>query len=460
MGSVDTASRAWTSPTLNGQLYGEPLVFGDRVYVATENDFVYALSAATGAVVWSRQLGTPVFAGTHLLCSDIIPNVGITGTPVIDPARHEIFVVADELVKSNPAHMLTGLNTTSGKVELSEDVDPPGQIPANLLQRTGLTLDRGRVYWGFGGNAYDCGTYRGRVVGVPAAGGTPRFFTVNPAPGENNAAVWMGGGAPAVGPNGDLWVATGNGSLNQHPYDHSDSVLELTPSLRLLQSFAPANWRQDNSNDLDMTTVPVLLPDGQVIAAGKSQVVYLLNGRHLGGIGGQQAKISPVCGTNIEGGSAHVGMTAYLPCLSGILAVRATMSPPSLHVLWSANMSSGPPIVAGGLVWTIGQDGKLYGLDPATGKIRQQATIGAPVNHFPTPGIGAGLMLAPSAQNVIAFRTSAGATFSAGRDNRHDATPAPGTTRGPMIAAVVLACLATVGALGWFTWLIRRQRRS
>jgi polyvinyl alcohol dehydrogenase (cytochrome) len=462
VGSVDTAARAWTSPTLDGQLYGEPLVLGDRVYVATENDVVYALSAANGAIAWTARLGNAV-PSKLLPCSNINPNVGITGTPVIDPARQEIYVVADELKNGTAAHMLTGLNTTSGQVELSEDVDPPGQIPLNLLQRTGLTLDDGRVYWGFGGNAEDCGKYKGRVVGVPDAGGSPRFFTADAAPDENNGAVWMGGGAPAVSPNGDLWVTTGNGSLNKHPYDDSDAVLELSPSLRLLQYFAPASWRQDNANDLDFSTEPVLLPDGQVIGAGKSQVLYLLNGRHLGGIGGQQVKISPVCSTNIDGGSAHVGMTAYLPCLSGILAVKATRSPPALHVLWSANISSGPPIVAGGLVWTIGQNGKLYGLDPATGKIRQEANIGTPINHFPTPGIGAGLMLAPSARNVIAFRTSAaggaGPATSAARASRHDASPGPATD-GPIATGVVLACLVAVGALGWFIWFIRRQRRT
>jgi len=465
VGSVDTAARAWTSPTLDGQLYGEPLVLGDLVYVATQEDTVYALSAATGEIVWSVQLGKAV-PSEVLPCSNINPVVGITGTPVIDPARREIFLVADEMRNGKPAHILTGLNTATGQVELAEQVDPPGQVPANLLQRTGLTLDDGRVYFGFGGNAEDCGKYRGRVVGVPEAGGTPRFFTVDPAPGENNAGVWMGGGAPAVDRNGDLWVATGNGSLNKHPYDNSDAVLELSPSLRLLQFFAPANWHQDNSNDLDMTTVPVLLSDGQVIGAGKSQVVYLLDGRHLGGIGKPQAKISPVCSTNMDGGSAHIGMTAYLPCLSGPIAVKATRSPPALHVLWSANLSSGPPIVAGGLVWTIGQNGKLSGLDPATGKIRQQATIGAPANHFPTPGIGAGLMLATSARNVIAFRTfaasagrEAGATSSAARDSRHDTSHGP-ATRGRMIAEIGLACLVAVGASGWLTWLIRRKRRT
>jgi len=463
VGSVDTATRAWTSPMLDGQLYGEPLVFDNRVYVATENDVVYALSAATGAIVWSARLGTPVVAGTHLLCSNIIPNVGITGTPVIDPARHEIFVVADELQGSGPAHMLTGLNTATGQIELSQDVDPPGQPPKNILQRTGLTLDDGHVYFGYGGNAEMCGFYRGRVVSVPESGGTPRFLTFAAQPGDDRGAVWMGGGAPAVGPNGDLWVETGPGTeySAKRPYDYSDAVLELSPSLRLVQYFAPADWAVNDANDLDMSTEPVLLPDGQVILAGKSQVIYLLNGSHLGGIGKQQAEISPVCSTNMDGGTAHLGMTAYLPCLSGILAVKATRSPPALHVLWSANASNGPPIVAAGLVWTIGQNGHLYGLDPATGKIRQQAVIGVPANHFPTPGIGAGLLLAPSAQDVVAFRTSTDprVTRTATQDNRHYAA-AGSASSGFMIAGVVLAGLVVVGAAGWFLWFVRRRRST
>ena len=96
---VDTASRAWTSAALDGEIYGEPLVSAGRVYVATENNTVYALSAATGKVAWSRHLATPVPAGS-LPCGDIAPTVGITGTPVIDPARREIFVVADEVAQA------------------------------------------------------------------------------------------------------------------------------------------------------------------------------------------------------------------------------------------------------------------------------------------------------------------------------------------------------------------------
>ena len=101
-----------------------------------------------------------------------------------------------------------------------------------------------------------------------------------------------------------------------------------------------------------------------------------------------------------------MGTTVYLPCLSGIIAVRAGESPASLRLLWSSGTGGGPPIVAAGLVWTIGQDGTLYGLDPATGAVRQQASIGAPANHFPTPAWGTASCWPRHADQVVAFAAS------------------------------------------------------
>jgi len=405
--SVDTTTRAWTSPSLDGQIYGEPLVFGGRVYLATENDTVYALNAATGAVAWSTHVGTPVPASA-LPCGDITPKVGITGTPVIDPSRGEIFVVADEMVNGAPAHMLAGLATATGKTEMTQDVDPAGADTAALLQRTGLTLDDGRVVFGMGGNFGDCASYRGRVIAAPETGGHPRTFTVDAAPGESQGAVWMGGAAPVVDGSGHVWVVTGNGSVYSyaHAYDDSDSVLELSATMRLLQYFAPASWATNNSQDLDMSTAPALLPDGQVILTGKSRIVYLLDGARLGGIGHQQASLGSACSQDIDGGVALTGMTVYLPCEAGLIAVRAAQSPPALRLLWSSGTGGGPPIVAAGLVWTIGGSGELYGLDPSTGKIRQQAPIGAVANHFPTPSVADGLLLAAAANHVVAFSAS------------------------------------------------------
>ena len=463
VGAVDTVRRAWTSRSLDGQLYGQPLVFDHRVYVATESDTVYALSAGTGRVIWSAHLGRAVPAG-RLPCGNIAPTVGITGTPVIDPARDEIFVVADEVLRGAPAHILVGLAAASGKTELRQDVDPRRANPAALLQRTGLTIANNRVYFGFGGHYGDCGSYRGRLVGVPESGGKVTYFTVDSAPGESQGAIWMGGGAPAVDSQGNLWVTTGNGSVHSggHAYDHSDGLLEFSPSLRLLQFFAPRHWASNNAQDLDLSTEPALLSDGEVVVAGKNQTVYLLSRAHLGGIGRQQATLRTACGNDIDGGMAVTGTTVFLPCLNGTVAVKVTKPPHRLRLLWSSGAGGGPPVLAGGLVWTIGQNGKIYGLSPANGKVRQVATLGVPANHFPAPAVAGGLLLATSAKNVVAFRTSSSAAQPArppatpARVIRHPPAAAAATLPWPGIAAIIAAVVAAAGG-GW--WLSRHRSR-
>ncbi len=405
--SIDTATRRWVSPQLDGQLYGEPLVFADDVIVATENNTVYALSSSNGTVIWSRHVARPV-PSSALPCGDISPTVGITGTPVIDPTRREIFVVADEFLNGHPEHHLIGLSASSGAIELNRDVDPPGSDPAALLQRTGLNLDEGRVVFAMGGNYGDCASYRGRVGSVAETGSKPRFFTVDDRAGDSQGAIWMGGAAPVVSAAGDVWVSVGNGSVHTsgQPYDDSDSVLELSPAMRLIQYFAPTSWAQNNSSDFDMTMAPVLLPSGQVLLAGKSKIVYLLNGAHLGGIGNDEASLPSTCSNDIDGGSATEGSIAYIPCLSGTVAIQTTSSPASLRILWSSSNGGGPPLLAAGLVWTIGQNGVVYGLNSITGALRQQASVGAEANHFPTPSVGDGLFLVPGAYRIIAFSTS------------------------------------------------------
>jgi outer membrane protein assembly factor BamB len=470
--SVDLSSRAWTSPALDGTLYTEPLVLGDRVFVATENDTVYALSASTGAVLWSTHVGTPVPSG-DLPCGDIAPTVGITGTPVIDPARSELFAVADELVNGTPAHMLIGVDTSTGKVELTQDVDPSGASPAALLQRTGLTLDAGHVVFGMGGNYGDCATYRGRVFAVPETGGKPEIFTVDAAAGENQGAVWMGGAAPVVDAAGNIWVSTGNGSVysSSHPYDDSDAVLELSPSMVLEQYFAPSNWPSNNSKDLDMSIAPAVLDDGQVVLAGKSRIVYLLDGAHLGGIGSQQASLGPACSQDIDGGVAISGTTVFLPCFSGPIAMTATSSPPTLHLQWQASVGGGPPLLAAGLVWTIGQNGVVYGLNPATGSVRAHATVGVPANHFPTPSVGAGLFLVPTADHVVAFAapptpatpatttTTSAPTTTSTRASHHASAAPPQQGGGSSAGWIALAAaLVVLGVVAGF--VLRRRLRS
>jgi hypothetical protein len=398
---------AWTSPVLDGQVYGEPLESGGRVYVATENDTVYALAADTGAVLWSTHVGTAVPSG-DLPCGDISPEVGITGTPVIDAARGEIFAVADELVSGVPDHFLVGLNMYTGASLLDEAVDPPGSSHPNLLQRTGLNLDEGNVVFGFGGNAGDCEPYHGWIVSVPEPGGPVAFYdTTGSVSNGTQGAVWQGGAAPEVDAAGNIWAATGNGSSSS-PYDGSDSVLELTPGLSLEQLFAPSDWSTDNANDRDLgSSPPALLSDGTVLQAGKSQTAFLLNQQALGGVGGQLTT-TPVCsGSDVDGGLAVSGSTVYLPCEAGVEAVATSASPPAVTVDWQNSDAGGPPILAGGVVWSI-RGGTLYGFDPSSGAVVQQVSVGGEANHFPTPSVGDGLLLAPSTDQVYAFAGSAG----------------------------------------------------
>jgi len=407
--TVNTSRRAWTSPILVGQLYGEPLAYSNLVLVATERDVVYALSDVNGKVVWSRHLAAPV-PSSALPCGNIAPSVGITGTPVIDPTRGELFVVADEFVAGRPQHRLVGLNVRTGATEMNVRVDPPGSDPAASLQRTGLNLDAGRVVFGVGGNYGDCGAYRGRVVAVREGGSRPIYFTVDAASDQRDGAIWMGGAAPVVDAHGNVWVSVGNGSVTSasSPYDHSDAVLELSSALRLKQYFAPTTWPQDNASDADLSMSPVLLANGQVVVSGKSRVAFLLNASHLGGIGGQEASLASICSNDVDGGGAVLGATVYLPCLSGPVAVRVRPSPPSVSVLWSASVGGGPPIVAAGLVWTIGSDGALYALDPSTGAERRRVSVGVAADHFATPGVGDNLLLVATTNRVVAFHASSG----------------------------------------------------
>ncbi len=401
--SFSPAAPAWTSPTFDGQLYGQPLVATGRVFVATENDTVYALAADAGSVLWSAHVGTPV-ASSALPCGNIAPTVGITSTPVIDTSRSEIFVVADEAVPGPgiASHHLVGLDIYNGAVLLDEVIDPAGTTPAAQLQRASLALDKGRVIAGFGGNSGDCSTYHGLVVAAPEDGSAPTTFTVATLPGDSQGAVWMGGAAPTIDAKGDVWLATGNSAFHRanDPYDNSDGVLELSPTMQLLDYFAPSRWYSDNGGDADLgSTAPALLPNGLVFQVGKSTAAYVLAQGGLGNVGGQVASNPSFCFA--DGGSADVGGTLYVPCSNGVTAVTPTASTPTIQ--WQTGSgANNSPIVAGGLVWSIG-GGDLDSLNASNGALVQQFSIGSSSSSFPSPSAADGLVLAPSSTEVHAF---------------------------------------------------------
>jgi hypothetical protein len=151
-------------------------------------------------------------------------------------------------------------------------------------------------------------------------------------------------------------------------------------------------------------------------------------------------------------------------------------------LLWRSGTGGGPPIVAGGLVWTISQAGTLFGLDLQTGQARQQAALGTLANHFSTPSVAAGLLLAPSANRVVAFRAggSAGApgrpagsapasTAVTGAGPAAQTSPpgqaggaasAGGGLSGGALGGFVAGGVLLLGGAGWLVWRRARPQGS
>jgi hypothetical protein len=103
------------------------------------------------------------------------------------------------------------------------------------------------------------------------------------------------------------------------------------------------------------------------------------------------------------------GSVVYIPCPNGVTAIKVLTKAPYLKQLWTDNDgASGAPIIADGLVWTIGRDSAVHGLNPANGKEVVSIPFGASANHFPTPSVGDGLLLLPGTDQVFAFMGPAG----------------------------------------------------
>lgn len=437
---------AWTDGTsvISGGIYGQPLVDGSLVIVATEENEVYALNAATGTVAWKFSIGAPALLSVvdqaptlSSRCGDIDP-LGITGTPVIDPSRSEIFVSGEVQTAGTSdwqgvKHVLVGakFTATSATTLFDHPIDPPGAdstyyIPAEQ-QRSALTLSGGRVYVEFGGLDGDCGLYQGYVVSEPESG--VKSLESFKVPTSREGAIWATDGA-ATATNGELYVATGNAADGPgQPYDYGDSVIGLSPSLKIDSYWAPSDWAQRSQMDLDLGSGGPILVDNQtlVFEIGKATATgdgmgYLLNAAKLGGVG-HAAFAREVCpnggfvfGANASELETIAGSTntvIFVPCPSGTVAILVHGgSRPNFSTLWQASSGdpNGPPIIAGGLVWALatGADGGsgppiLSGMNPTTGKVDVTESVMG-VEHFATPGAGDGMIFVSTKTGVEAFK--------------------------------------------------------
>jgi PQQ-like domain len=391
-----TIRRQWRSSALDGDVYAEPLLVGDRVIVATENDSVYSLDAKSGAIAWRIHLGQPVPASS-LPCGNVDP-VGITSTPVVDAGAGRVYAVG--MVR--PAHhVLFALDLATGRLVASKPVDVAGAEPKVHNQRSALTLSGGKVFIPYGGRFGDCGDYHGRVtsVRVSASGlGTTQSYTL---PTQGEGGFWAPPGA-ATASDGSLYLASGNSSSTT-TYDYGNSVVRIGADLKLLDSFAPRNWKALNAIDGDIGSVgPVLLSGGRVFQIGKSGVGYVLDAAHLGGIGGELHS-GTVCSGGVWGAVGHDGATLFVPCTDGVVQVKVLGD--SFTVGWTTPVSTpGPTIVTPAAVWTVETGtGRLLALDPASGSTLASVAIGNVPSRFTVPAAGGGRVVVVADRKVSAF---------------------------------------------------------
>jgi hypothetical protein len=319
--------RIFTQP-VDGYIYAQPLLMNginiagkgvhNIVLVATEHNSVYAFDAdnnvgSNAAPLWQVNFGTPV-TSAEVGSADIEPEIGITGTPVIDPATGTLYVVAKtkEIIGGNVsyAQRLHALNISSGAERSGSPVliqasvpgtgdgtDGLGHVPFNALrenQRPGLVLSNGIVYVAFASHG-DNGPYHGWVLGYNAA--TLALQSVyNTTPNGGLGGIWQAGAAPAVDSAGNLYFVTGNGTFDAAPgfgggTSLGDSVIKLYTSggLSVLDWFTPFNQDDLSVRDIDLGSGGALvLPDQSgpnphlLVFASKEGKIYLLNRDNMG----------------------------------------------------------------------------------------------------------------------------------------------------------------------------------
>ncbi|TLY16717.1 MAG: hypothetical protein E6K86_03530 [Thaumarchaeota archaeon] len=395
-GPLTSVLPGWVSPSLDGEVYAEPLLAGGMLVAATENNTVFALNDSSGQIIWQRHLGAPV-PRSDLPCGNIDPT-GITGTPVIDSTAQTVYVVG--FLRAVHQHWLFAIDLETGDVKFSRVVDPPGGDPLVEQQRGALSLSKGVLYVPYGGLYGDCGEYHGWVVGTPA-NITSRVFAYQ-VPTGRGGGIWAPSGA-AVDAGGDLLVSTGN-SFESSVFDYGNGVIRLLPSLQLLDWFAPSDWVALNNGDTDLGSVgPSLLGPDLVFQIGKDGNGYLLNRTHLGGVGGQLFT-SGVCGS-AYGGNAYAPPYLYVPCTDGLVALKVNLGPnPSFSVSWKGpSFRAGPPIVARGAVWVLDVDsGNLNAFNATDGQAIFSHSVGSTV-RFATPSEGDGRVFVAAGTRILSF---------------------------------------------------------
>ncbi|MFY9560087.1 MAG: pyrrolo-quinoline quinone [Terriglobales bacterium] len=291
------------------------------LYVATEHDTIYAFDADSNQGInkqplWQRTFIDPTHGITTVAsqadaaCTDLVPEIGITGTPVIDTQTGTMYVVVRTKENNQFFQRLHALDVASGaekfggptvikaKVKGSGDGAVNGFVhfdPLRNNQRAGLLLVNGLIYIAWASHC-DNGAYHGWVISYDAL--TLKQNAVwNATPNAGLGGVWQGGGAPAADDDGNVYFATGNGGFdaNTGGLDFGDSVIKtglpMNGQLPVVDYFTPHDEQFLDDLDLDLGSGgPMLLPTQRpgsphqhlLTVVGKGGVIYLIDRDNLG----------------------------------------------------------------------------------------------------------------------------------------------------------------------------------
>lgn len=302
------------------------------VYFATMEDRVYAFDAdGAGEPLWSRELGTPMpiadVTGDNDL--NIVGDVGILSTPVIDPASQTIYLVSRSKEKPGYVQRIHALDARSGRDRVPA-VEIHARIPSQANdalegilsfnaktnnQRTALTLTNGEVLIAWASHE-DILPYHGWIMAYDAE--TLRqtaVFCVTPS--GMAGGIWQSGRAPAVDAEGNIYYETGNGDFDgTNNFGESLLKLRVEGSRFVVADFyTPADYTKLNERDADFgSTGPLLIPGTNIVVCGdKHGVLTLLNTRDLGQLHHNlQVQKLPVNGGRVLSGPVWWNHTLYL----------------------------------------------------------------------------------------------------------------------------------------------------
>ncbi len=385
------------SCSVDGPVYTQPLwvanlaVNGAQhnvVFVATQHDSLYAFDADNNTSpctpLWKVSLidsshggtggETSVPSGTSGFLvgqgnGDVSPEVGVTGTPVIDPSTSTLYVVSKSVNKTGPSfyQRLHAVDITTGNEKFggpanitAASVTYPGTgdggstvsfNPQPENQRPGLALVNGVVYVSWASHE-DTPPYYGWVVGFDAS--TLAVTNIlNVTPNVQYGGIWMSGAAPSADSNNNLYLITGNGIFDvtngsAPNNDFGDSFLQLSSSLTVSSYFAPSDEANDNSTDNDFgaggAAVVLNLTSGTlqhlVIGGGKDGTLYLLNGDNMGGLGDANARQFFNIGYGIYATGAFWNNSFYVAGVSGSLMAFSFNTTTNLFSTSASSQSS------------------------------------------------------------------------------------------------------------------------